>query len=243
MNEPRRLNRSGGISQRLLDSASLDKPSRASRRHATNLAATASAFASSSASPTQLSQRRAKPALLLATWVVVGAAASVTLGLIGSKLFQSEPTPRAAAPLLTAPRAAATSSPDISPEPATPAAPAVKPLNANAIEPWVPSPSALASGAAPTNAPPRPVSSSDEVRQIELARSAITRGDNAAAIAQLNAYDSAHPRGQLCPEAQALRIQALSNSGKTTEARALANEFQRKYPEHPLVGQVSGVSK
>ena len=44
---PRRLNRSGGISQRLLDSASLDKPSHTSRRLAENLASTASAFWSS----------------------------------------------------------------------------------------------------------------------------------------------------------------------------------------------------
>ena len=217
MTDPRRLNQSGGISQRLLDSASLDRPSHAARRHATNLAATASAFSSTSSGTTQLPLRRANPAKTLATWIVVGAAASVTLGLVGSKLFESSPASRAAAPLLTAPlsRAAAPSSPDISAEPAVPPAPPARPSAA----------------------------SFDEVRELEAARAAVSRGDANSAIAQLNDYDSAHPNGQLKPEAMALRIQALSNSGKTTEARALANEFQRKYPEHPL-GQVrGGVSK
>jgi hypothetical protein len=218
MIEPRRLNQSGGISQRLLSSASLDKPSEASRRHATNLAATASAFSSSSSGTTRRPQRRASPALALATWIVVGAAASVTLGFVASRFFPASPAPRAAAPLLTAPtpRGAAASSPDISPEPAVRAAPP----------------------------PPTALPSADEAREIEAARAALSRGDTNSAIAQLNTYDSAHPNGQLKPEAMALRIQALSKSGKTTEARALANEFEAKYPEHPLLPQVrGGVSK
>lgn len=207
MTEPRRLNRSGGISQRLLDSASLDKPSHASRRHATNLAATASAFSRASAEATQVPRQRANPAGTLVTWIVVGAAASVTLGLVGAKLFEASSAPRAAAPLLTAPRATANGSPDISPEPAAPA----------------PSPSAA---------------SFEEVREIEAARAAVSRGDANAAIAQLDDYDSAHPNGRLKPESMALRIQALSNSGRASEARALANEFQGKYPEHPLGQQL-----
>ena len=250
MTEPRRLNRSGGISQRLLDSASLDKPSQRARRHAANLAATASAFSSTSSGTTPLARRSANPAKTLATWIVVGAAASVTLGLVGSQLFEGSPAPRAAAPLLTAPapRAAAPSSPDISPEPAAHPAPTalgarpsltVKPLVANAIEPWVPSPSAVAADAVPATGPARPSAASfDEVREIEAARAAVSRGDANGAIAQLNDYDSAHPNGQLKPEAMALRIQALSNSGKTNEARMLSNEFQGKYPEHPLVQQL-----
>jgi hypothetical protein len=182
MNEPRRLSRSGGISQRLLDSASLDKPSAASRRHATNLAATASSFARSSSGATNnIPLRRANPAATLATWMIVGAAASVTLGLVGSKLFEVSPAPRAAAPMLPtpAPRAAA-NSPDISPEPA------VAPV--------------------PTLAPTLPSAPS--------APGANEAGETEAAMA--------------------LRIQTLTHSGKTAEARALAKEFERKYPGHPL---------
>jgi len=246
MIEPRRLNQSGGISQRLLDSASLDKPSRASRRHATNLAATASAFSHTSSAVTELRPRRASPAIMLATWIAVGAAASVALGFVGAKLFQDDPAARAAAPLLTAPaRGAAASSPDISPEPAQPAASptlaappslAAKPSSANAVEPWVPSLNPVAPDAAPSKGPG--TASFDEVREIEAVRAAISRGDAEGAIAKLDEYGSAHPNGQLKPEALALRIQALSNSGRMTEARTLANEFQEKYPEHPLAQPV-----
>jgi TolA-binding protein len=213
------LNRSGGISQRLLDSASLDRPSEASRRHATNLAATASAFSSStsgsssssSSAIAQSSQRRPPSGVRVATWLVVGAAASVTIGLVGAKLLQTPSAPHAAAPLLTAaePRGAAASSPDIAPEPATPVAPSTL-------------------GARP---------SPDEAREIEAARAALSRGDTDTAIAQLDAYDSAHPNGQLKPEAMALRIQALIKSGKTAEARTLSNEFQEKYPGRSLPGK------
>jgi hypothetical protein len=207
VNEPRRLNRGGGISQRLLDSASLDRPSQASRRHATNLAATASAFASSSP-PAHIPHRRTSSGVRVATWLVVGAAASVTVGLVGAKLLQTPSAPHAAAPLLTAPepRSAAATSPDIAPEPATPAAPP-----------------------APTASP-----SAVEAREVEAARAAVDRGDTDIAVALLDAYDSAHPNGHLKPEALALRIEALSKGGKTTEARALANEFREKYPGRPL---------
>jgi hypothetical protein len=212
MNEPRRLNRSGGISQRLLDSASLDRPSQASRRHATNLAATASAFSSERPATAHGPQRRYPSAVRFATWVVVGAAASVTVGLVGAKLLQEPPAPRAAAPLLTvpAPRGAAASSPHIAAEPAVPAA-------------------------APSTQGLRP--SPDEVRDLEAARAALSRSDTDTALAQLDAYDAAHPNSQLKPEALALRIQALRKSGKTTEARTLTNEFQEKYPGRPLPGR------
>jgi TolA-binding protein len=210
---PRRLNRSGGISQRLLDSASLDKPSHASRRHAENLASTASAFASSRPGT---KVRPLSPVRTLATWIGVGAAASVALGFVASTLLQPAPAPQAAAPLATvstSPRSAAGPS-DISAEPAVPAITA---------KPGIASP--------------------EELREIEAARSALSRGDTAVAIAHLNNYDSSHPNGTLKPEAMALRIQVLSTSGKTTEARALANEFEEKYPSHPLLQQVRGGAK
>lgn len=209
---PRRLNKSGGRSQRLLDSASLDKPSHTSRRLAENLASTASAFASTRGVGASGSVKSLNPIRTLATWITIGAAASVALGFVASTLLQPAAAPQAAAPLATvspAPRAAAPS--DISAEPAAPAT-AAKPG----------------------------IASAEELREIEAARAALNRGDAAAAIAQLNDYDASHPNGILKPESMALRIQVLSNSGKTTEARALANEFEEKYPSHPLLQQVRG---
>ena len=205
---PRRLIKGGGISQRLLDSASLDKPSHASRRLAENLASTASAFASTRGASAPV--RPLNPIRTLVTWISIGAAASVALGFAASTLLAPTSAPQAAAPLATvpsrAPRAAAGPS-DISAEPTN----AVKPTAASA----------------------------EEVSKLEAARAAFSRGDRPTAIAQLNDYDSAHPNGALKPESMALRIQVLSSSGKAAEARTLANEFQAKYPQHPLVRQVN----
>ena len=262
MNEPRRLSKSGGVSQRLLDSASLDKPSIAARVRANALAATASSFArthsgggggagNSGVVP------KLNPAKTLATWVIVGAAASVSLALIGTKLLGSPSQSGAAAPAAPAmsvlaeapaPSPAPARPPEISPEPPAPAngalplAPvpshSLKPSAAASVEPWVPSPIAAAPAAAPGAPPPSSASFNDEARAIEAARVAVSRGDDSGALAQLNDYDSSHPNGELKPESMALRIQVLSNTGKTSEARTLANEFQGKYPQHPLVQQV-----
>lgn len=259
---PRRLNKSGGLSQRLLDSASLDKPSHASRRLAANLASTASAFSSTRGVGAGANVRPLNPVRTLVTWISIGAAASVALGFAASTLLAPTAAPQAAAPLVSiegahspAPRAAANGASDISAEPAAPSpnAPQVAPAaphahpaleaqggTANRIEPWVPSPVAVAPDATPTPGAAKPsVASFDEVREIEAARTAVSRGDTNGAIAQLNDYDSAHPNGTLKPESMALRIQVLSNTGKATEARSLANEFQGKYPQHPLVQRVN----
>ena len=252
---PRRLNKSGGLSQRLLDSASLDKPSHRSRRHAENLASTAGAF-SSSRPGASAPVRQLNPVRTLVTWISIGAAASVALGFAASTLLAPTAAPQAAAPLAPfptapspAPRAAAGPS-DISAEPAAaPAkvaappvpAPVAVPQSIAPSEPWVPSPVAVAPTATPTPGAMKPgVASFEEIREIEAARTAVSRGDAASAIAQLNDYDSTHPNGQLKPESMALRIQVLSNSGKSAEARTLANEFQGKYPQHPLVQRVTG---
>jgi hypothetical protein len=259
MNEPRRLSKSGGVSQRLLDSASIDKPSQASRIRANALAATASSFARTHSGSGEAARptRKLNPAKTLATWVIVGAAASVSLALIGSRLFGSAGQPPAAAgpafpamSVLAGPApvpSAVARVPEISPEPPTPANGAtpsrasthsIKPNGATTVEPWVPSPLASASAAPPSASRPSAGSFSDEAREIEAARVAISRGDDSAALAKLNDYDQTHPNGQLKPESMALRIQALSNSGKASEARSLANEFQGKYPEHPLIQQL-----
>ena len=247
MKDPRRLIQSGGISQRLLDSASLDRPGPAARRHAAALAATANAFArtSSGGSGTYRAgsaARSGRPAKTVAAWVAVGIAASVALGFVGSRLLAPGGASRAAAPLEALPTL--TASPDIAAEPASPRILPQPPTPAAAsteIEPWVPSPVSSTTATAPTRVTSRPsVAASEEIRDIEAARAALSRGDTNAALAQLDTYDSSHPNGQLKPESMALRIQVLSITSKTTEARALASQFQEKYPQHPLVERVRG---
>jgi TolA-binding protein len=85
--------------------------------------------------------------------------------------------------------------------------------------------------------PEQHAASVEEARAFEVARAAITRGDNTGALTALNAYDVAFPNGALKPDAMALRVQALQRSGKTAEAQALTDELKRKYPTRLLAPQ------
>ena len=178
MIEPRRLSQSGGVSKRLLDSASIDKPSAAARRRAV-LAATASSFASTQSGGTTspAARRGGSTAKTLAAWVLIGAAASGTLALLGSKLLDSR-------------------------------------SGQNATGQPSPGMAVLAEPAAPPSAVPVAVPAAPHI-----------------------ASEPPSPP-QLNPEAVAQRIEALNKSGKAAEARALVNEFLRKYPEHPLAEQL-----
>ena len=216
MNEPRRLSQSGGLSQRLLDSASIDKPSEAARRRAAAFAGTVGAFASSTSGETSTKRPKHKQVKTFVTWIAIGAAASATLAVLGSQLLDSAaPTPAATGNAMVELPAPPPRNPDISAE----------------------------NSAAPHLAPAASAASADQVREIEAARAAITRGDNTAAIALLNAYDASHPSGDLKPDSMALRVQALNSSGKIAEARTLANEFVAKYPTHPLVERVKAMGQ
>lgn len=265
MNEPRRLSQSGGVAQRLLDSASIDRPSVAARRRAEIFAGTASSFSRTAADSGVQRKQSSSVAKTLVTWAFIGAAASVALAFAASRLLEgggggatAASAPASAAPmaeLLPVPTLPPARPSDIKPEPgtavhiaATPAAPAAKPLGT--IVPWVPSPAEVTTPPSPEPVavgapqPARPSSASfDEVREIQAAREAVSRGDNSGAIATLNQYDQTHPSGVLKAESTVLRVQALSNSGKTTEAKQLANEFTGKNPTHPLTQQLKSVGK
>lgn len=205
MTEPRRLRQGGGPTQRLLDSASLDVPSLASRRRAALLASTAGAFASTA----RAAQRPPPTSTLrtLVTWGCIGAAASIGLASAGSKWFDA---PHGHAGETTAPMAELPSTRNARP---TDIAPEVVPLG---VEPWVASPSS-GSGAP------------EEIRQIDAARAAIRRGDPAAALTILGVYEES-PGATLRAEATVLRVQALLQAGRETEARTLARECAARFP-------------
>jgi hypothetical protein len=86
--------------------------------------------------------------------------------------------------------------------------------------------------------PPAGASLFEEQRIIESARAAVGRGDVRTAFSLLDDYDRAYPSKQFWPEALALRIEALRNSGQLAAARALADDFAQKYPHHPLLARV-----
>jgi hypothetical protein len=79
---------------------------------------------------------------------------------------------------------------------------------------------------------------SRELASIDAARAALARGDAAGAIARLDRYARAYPRGRLDLEAEVLRIDALAESGRTDQAHARARDFLRRHPNSVLAAHV-----
>jgi hypothetical protein len=102
---------------------------------------------------------------------------------------------------------------------------------------------------------PRPVESSresrvsarraadlgDEIAVIDAARSAVRTGQGHRALDLVSQYVTRHPRGTFRPEAQALKIEALVQVGRTSEARALAERFLATRRGTPLGERVARV--
>ncbi|HEY4156582.1 MAG TPA: outer membrane protein assembly factor BamD [Polyangiaceae bacterium] len=77
-----------------------------------------------------------------------------------------------------------------------------------------------------------------ELEALDAARAALSRGDAGGALSRLDAYARAYPAGRLVLEAEVLRIDALSRSGQTTQARQRAEAFLRRYPNSVLAPRV-----
>jgi outer membrane protein assembly factor BamD (BamD/ComL family) len=65
------------------------------------------------------------------------------------------------------------------------------------------------------------------------AREALRAGQPARALALLDDHDRQFPRGELGVEVELLRIEALSLSGATGEARTRAERFIALHPDSP----------
>jgi hypothetical protein len=251
MNGPRRLRESGGVSERLLDSASIDKPSRASRARAIELAGTAGAFVitttttTGTASTAAAAKSSAAASLYksVAMWACIGAIGGGAMALMASELIApanhrsnsgarppmvpllvpepAEPSLSPVAPPLESPH-------DITPEPRpAKAPPALHPSH----------PASALSAASPAPAPPPPAlpgsgiaSFKDETKDIEAARQAISGGDIGNALRILDRYDAAHPKGALKAEAARLRVQAVNNTVERPQPRSFGNDIETKYP-------------
>jgi RNA polymerase sigma-70 factor, ECF subfamily len=91
-------------------------------------------------------------------------------------------------------------------------------------------------------APSRPASSAESLRgelaQLDAARSRLAGGEPEQALGLLDAYDRATPRGALKLEAEVMRIDALSRSGRSAQAKQRAQAFLRRYPESVLAARV-----
>ncbi|HEX2872568.1 MAG TPA: hypothetical protein VHP33_14965 [Polyangiaceae bacterium] len=258
MSEPVRLRDGEGAARRLMAGAVLHVP-RASRRRAVAFTSVAASLGASTVAVT------ASAASVLKSFVVcvaIGAVGGGVMSLAASETIarleqkaegQAQPaaqagrgpaparTPSALEEVAVAPRAA----PPVTEPPAVvEVAPAAEPsAKAAPSKTLVAGRDALA---APEPEPPaaRAVAGSslvEEQRVIESARAAVARGDLRAASAALDTYDRSYASKQFGPEALALRVEALHGMGQLAQARALAADFARRYPHHPLLRRVQGV--
>lgn len=114
-----------------------------------------------------------------------------------------------------------------------------------------PAPKAVASEAsrvAPTTSTPAPVHSthvslSDELDALKVASGALSAGDNQGALTALDRYDHVLKGTKMRAEASLLRIEALSRSGQTGAASALAQQFVDTNPESPLADRARSFVK
>jgi hypothetical protein len=79
-----------------------------------------------------------------------------------------------------------------------------------------------------------------ELGALDAARSRLSAGDASGALAKLDDYARAYPRGRLVLEAEVLRIDALSRAGQKDQAKKRAESFLRRHPNSVLATRVRG---
>jgi hypothetical protein len=233
MTEPRRflLDDTPGAASNLLRSAAEDAPSdevRAKVAAAIGLGAApqAPSNAGSAAVPRPLGWKQG-----LFGKIVIGLACLGAVGLL-ALLLDRRPAP-APAPALQPSAVPADSAPAADPPrvPLTPASAATQ------AEPSPPAstPASVARPAAVPSAPARTLA--EEVASLDRARSALSSGGAAAALAELNRHDKEFPRGALSIEAMVLRIEVLSRSNRPA-AVSMARSFLRSQPSSPYRARI-----
>ena len=76
-----------------------------------------------------------------------------------------------------------------------------------------------------------------ELAALDAARTAVAHQQPRRALALLEAYTRAYPDGTLGPEAEILRIDALSQGGQGAAARRHAEAFVRRHPNSVLAAR------
>jgi hypothetical protein len=80
------------------------------------------------------------------------------------------------------------------------------------------------------NRPERDATLGRERTLIEATRSALGRGDSAAALDSIDKHARDFPAGRLVEEREALAVQALMLAGRGDEARSRGERFHRRFP-------------
>ncbi len=209
-------------------------PSGAGEGDASSVADVGSAASGASASVSPLAALASKPALLATAAFGLGASAGV-----GGTLYLSSDS----AATDTRPQVALVVTADAAP--ASLPMPDAKPLAAvdAALQPQTPPTVEPTPVAPPVTKPPpsRDQGLAAERAFLELARTAITRGDAETAIRSLNKHARRHRRGQLAEERDALWVQALVLSKSFEKAKKKGKAFRAKYPQSlflPVVNHV-----
>ena len=122
--------------------------------------------------------------------------------------------------------------------PSTSAAP---PLVATIVAPVAQGTSAAA--AKPSTSEGKDTSLAAERSLIEVAHTALSRGDSSGAIAALDQHAKRFPFGQLGEEREALYVQALSQAGRRDEARVRALRFKKQFPGSLLLPVVEAATE
>jgi hypothetical protein len=87
----------------------------------------------------------------------------------------------------------------------------------------------------PASAPARDAPLERERTLLDMSRTALARGDAAAALASLDTHAREFPRGQLAEEREVMTIQALVATRRLSEARQRAAAFRTTYPASALL--------
>jgi hypothetical protein len=100
--------------------------------------------------------------------------------------------------------------------------------------PVLPSPSVVEPEAPLANpsssAPSRDVALAAERAILDIARTALGRGDGVHALEATNRHAREFPRGQMTEEREAIAVQALAKLGRKEEAAARGARFKERYP-------------
>lgn len=254
MTGPRRLLDQPGPSARLLRAADAHVPSERARRAALLAAGSAAATLAASSSAIAVGGGALLKSALV--WLGVGALGGTAVAVVATSVMparsprESASAPaiiasarRAALPPRSAPTPVASAPVSEQAEPVPQARDARAPANLPSARASSTSGADLALGASSVgrfaNDEPAAPNLYDQLHLIDDARGAAARHDASAVLGILDRYDLAYPRGQFVAESLALRIETLARAGDRARARALAAQFRRDYPQHPLSARVA----
>ncbi|MFO0565439.1 MAG: hypothetical protein U0263_07240 [Polyangiaceae bacterium] len=177
-------------------------------------------------------------------WLSVGALVGAAVSTGATLVAPPRSSPRELEPVAHAPTAVAASArvmtqPEIESPPAespTSAKPnAARPPAAAATQEVDPTPIAPSVGALPS---PVADTLAREVELLDGAREALRRNSPGEALSKLDGYAHEFPRGRMGAEAFVVRLDALVRSGRSAEARALAERHLATNPASPHAAKI-----